>query len=162
VAEGRVDQVVEQLAEVLQARGWRLACAESCTGGWIAKCCTDLAGSSTWFERGFVTYSDVAKKDMLGVKSETLKQHGAVSEAVARQMAQGALRAAGVDTALAVTGIAGPDGGSEEKPVGTVWFSWAVRGQTTDTECLRFKGDRNSVRQQTVLHALQGLLRRLS
>ncbi len=155
------DLVVEQLAAALQGKGWRMATAESCTGGWIAKACTDVAGSSAWFDRGYVTYSDGAKTEMLGVQPAALQQHGAVSETVARQMAQGALRAAGVATALAVTGIAGPDGGSLEKPVGTVCFAWAIEGQRTDAERMRFQGDRESVRRQSVMHALQGLLQRL-
>jgi nicotinamide-nucleotide amidase len=155
------DRVVEQLATLLQRKGWRMACAESCTGGWVAKTCTDLAGSSAWFDRAYVSYSDVAKVDMLHVKPATLRRHGAVSEAVARQMAQGALRSARVDAALAVTGIAGPDGGSVEKPVGTVWFAWAVRDQKTEAECVQFAGDREAVRRQSVMHALQGLVHRL-
>jgi nicotinamide-nucleotide amidase len=161
LTDGATERLVEQLAAALLARGWRLASAESCTGGWIAKCCTDLAGSSSWFDRGFVTYSDAAKMDMLHVEPAVLQQHGAVSEPVARQMAQGALDVAGVETALSVSGIAGPDGGSAQKPVGTVWFAWAIQGQATSAECVRFQGDRESVRRQSVLHALQGLLQRV-
>jgi len=152
---------VTQLSEILLARGWRLACAESCTGGWISKCCTDLAGSSAWFDRGYVTYSDAAKREMLDVQQAALEQHGAVSEAVARQMAMGALRMSSVEAALAVTGIAGPDGGSAQKPVGTVWFAWAIQGLDINSECVCFRGSRESVRRQTVLHALHGLLSRL-
>jgi nicotinamide-nucleotide amidase len=154
-------QQVEALAERLADRGWFLATAESCTGGWIAKCCTDRDGSSTWFERGFVTYSDRAKQELLGVEAETLRTDGAVSEPVAVQMAEGARRQAGVDAALSVTGIAGPTGGSVEKPVGTVWFAWAVDARDAEAEMVRFDGDRDAVRRQTVYHALAGMLERL-
>ena len=136
-----------------------LASAESCTGGWIAKQCTDRAGSSAWFERGYVTYSNRAKSDALGVSAATLEAHGAVSEAVAREMAEGARQAARVDAALSVTGIAGPDGGMPGKPVGTVWFAWTCEGRSTVTELQHFTGDRRSVRWQSVVHALAGLLR---
>jgi nicotinamide-nucleotide amidase len=160
--EHEINRVVEQLAAALLGKGWRLTTAESCTGGWVAKCCTDLAGSSTWFERGFITYSDAAKMNMLKVQPTALQQHGAVSEAVVRQMAQGARRSAGLEAALAVTGIAGPDGGSVEKPVGTVWFAWDIEGRDTSSECMHFDGDRESVRRHSVMHALQGLLQRLN
>lgn len=156
--EHRFDQMLRKLAESLRVRDWKLAAAESCTGGWIAKCCTDLAGSSSWFERGYVTYSNEAKQQMLGVRVEALQMEGAVSQAVARQMAEGARRKAGVDVALSVTGIAGPDGGSAEKPVGTVWFGWSVDQRDTATELMRFVGDRDAVRRQTVGHALSRLL----
>jgi len=156
------DRLVEQLATLLLHKGWRMATAESCTGGWIAKCCTDRAGSSAWFDRAYIAYSNEAKMDMLAVKPGVLQQYGAVSEVVARQMAQGALLASGVEAALAVTGIAGPDGGSAEKPVGLVWFAWAIRGQNASSDCREFGGDRESVRRQSVLHALRGLLQRLS
>ncbi len=159
--ESRIDRLTEQLAEALRSKGWRLACAESCTGGWICKSCTDLAGSSDWFDRGFITYSDAAKTDMLDVEPEVLQEHGAVSATVARQMAQGALRSAGVEAAVAVTGIAGPDGGTAQKPVGTVWFAWAIKGEATSSECRHFRGGRESVRRQTVTHAMLGLLQRL-
>lgn len=156
--EPRFDQMLRKLAESLRVRKWTLATAESCTGGWIAKCCTDLAGSSTWFERGFVTYSNEAKQQMLGVSAETLQSDGAVSQAVARQMADGARRKAGVDVALSVTGIAGPDGGSAEKPVGTVWFGWSIDQRDATTELMCFEGDRDAVRRQTVGYALGRLL----
>ena len=151
---------VEELASRLTELGWTLSTAESCTGGWIAKCCTDRAGSSAWFERGFVTYSDAAKHDLLGVDAQVLEFAGAVSEAVALQMAAGAVRQSQADVSLAVTGIAGPDGGSEEKPVGTVWFGWSADVQVT-TECVVFPGSREDVRRQTVAHALRGLIDRL-
>jgi nicotinamide-nucleotide amidase len=145
------------LAERLLQRGWRLATAESCTGGMIAAACTDLAGSSGWFERGFVTYSNEAKTELLGVSAALLAVHGAVSAPVAEAMVSGALRHAHAEVALAVTGIAGPGGGSADKPVGTVWFAWALPGRRW-SECRRFDGDRAAVRQQTLEHALQTLL----
>jgi nicotinamide-nucleotide amidase len=154
-------ELVDALAVRLAGRGWTLATAESCTGGWIAKVCTDRAGSSAWFERGFVTYSDRAKQDLLGVAPTVLASEGAVSGPVARQMAAGARRAAGVDVALAVTGVAGPSGGSAEKPVGTVWFGWALGGRPAEAERMVFPGNRDAVRRQTVAHALNGLLERL-
>jgi nicotinamide-nucleotide amidase len=150
-------ELVERLASQLQAKGWLLASAESCTGGLIAAACTDLAGSSLWFERGFVTYSNQAKTDMLGVDTALIAAQGAVSEAVARAMAQGALLHSRAQVALAVTGIAGPSGGSPAKPVGTVCFSYALPGQLV-SEQLHFTGDRHSVRAASVEHALQRLL----
>ena len=153
--------LVEALAAALTARGWMMASAESCTGGLIAGACTDRAGSSDWFERGFVTYSNQAKTDMLGVSAELIRDHGAVSEPVARAMAAGALAHAPVQLAVAVTGVAGPTGGSADKPVGTVWFGWCVNG-STHSECQRFEGDRGAVRAATVRHALAGLLARLT
>ena len=155
------ERLIDTLAMKLTARGWTLATAESCTGGWIAKCCTDRAGSSDWFERGFVTYSDRAKRELLGVEDRTLRLDGAVSGTVAAQMAEGARQRAGVEVALAVTGIAGPTGGSQEKPVGTVWFGWAVGAQSAQTEKRVFEGDREAVRRRTVAGALNGLLERL-
>ena len=152
---------VRQLASLMVVRGWKMATAESCTGGWIAKCCTDLAGSSAWFERGFVTYSDQAKLDLLAVNAEALLENGAVSEAVVGQMASGARMKACVDAAVAVTGIAGPEGGTADKPVGTVWFGWDMGGAPVEIEVVCFKGDRDAVRRQTVMHALQGLNKRL-
>ncbi len=136
--------------------GWMMATAESCTGGLIAGACTDLAGSSNWFERGFVTYSNAAKTEMLGVDPALIATHGAVSEPVARAMAEGAIRQARAQVSVAVTGVAGPTGGSADKPVGTVWFGWCVAGQTT-SEMRRFDGDRAAVRTQTVAHALAQL-----
>lgn len=145
-----------ELAEILQKMGWMMATAESCTGGLIAGACTDLGGSSNWFERGFVTYSNAAKMEMLGVDPALIATHGAVSEPVARAMAEGAVRHARVQVSVAVTGVAGPTGGSADKPVGTVWFGWCVAGQTT-SEMRRFEGDRAAVRTQTVAHALAQL-----
>ena len=156
--DNRLTQTLENLARLLTGRDWKLATAESCTGGWIAKCCTDLAGSSSWFDRGFITYSNEAKQQMLAVEEESLLSHGAVSEAVAKQMAEGARKHAAVSVALSVTGIAGPDGGTKEKPVGTVWFGWALDGQQTRTQVMQFAGDRDAVRRQTVDHSLNRLL----
>jgi nicotinamide-nucleotide amidase len=144
------------LADLLIEKGLALATAESCTAGLIAATCTDLAGSSAWFERGFVTYSNAAKTEMLGVDPAVLEREGAVSEAVARSMVQGALAHSHAQVAVAVTGVAGPSGGSATKPVGTVWFGLAVPGQCL-TECCHFDGDRAAVRAATVQHALQRL-----
>ncbi len=149
--------LVEQLAALLLQRQDLLATAESCTGGMIAAACTDLAGSSAWFERGFVTYSNEAKTDLLGVDAALIRQHGAVSEPVARAMVQGAIMRSRARVAVAVTGVAGPTGGSVEKPVGTVWFGFSLPGQVL-TEMQRFDGDRAAVRRATVHHALQRLL----
>jgi nicotinamide-nucleotide amidase len=147
----------EQLAQALVARGWMLATAESCTGGLIAAACTDLSGSSTWFERGFVTYSNEAKSELLGVDAALIAQHGAVSEVVARAMAFGAVRHSRARVSVAVTGVAGPTGGSRDKPVGTVWFGFQVDG-ILSSETRRFPGDRAAVRAATVQHALARLL----
>ncbi len=143
-------------ADLLLKRGWMLCTAESCTGGLIAAACTELAGSSLWFERGFVSYSNAAKSELLGVPSELIAQHGAVSEAVARAMAQGAVAHSRAQVGIAVTGVAGPGGGSVEKPVGTVWFAWQI-GQQLYSEVQCFAGDRAAVRAATVRHALQQL-----
>ena len=151
----------EELARRLQARGWMLATAESCTGGMIAAACTDLSGSSNWFERGFVTYSNEAKSELLGVDPGLIAQHGSVSEVVARAMAFGAVRHAHAQVGVAVTGVAGPTGGTPQKPVGTVWFGFQVDGQLT-SETRRFDGDRAAVRDATVQHALRRLLELLA
>ena len=144
---------VQAVAETLLRRQWMLATAESCTGGMVAAACTDLAGSSAWLERGFVTYSNAAKTQMLGVDAQLIAAHGAVSEPVARAMAQGALQHSAAQVALAITGVAGPGGGSVAKPVGTVWFAfagpWGVH-----SEVQHFGGDRAAVRQAAALHAL--------
>jgi nicotinamide-nucleotide amidase len=147
----------ERLALALQARHWMLATAESCTGGMIAAACTDLSGSSNWFERGFVTYSDAAKTELLGVDPELIAQHGAVSELVARAMAFGAVRRSQAQVSVAVTGVAGPTGGTPQKPIGTVWFGFQVNGQLS-SETRHFAGDRAAVRAATVDYALQRLL----
>ncbi|MDM0019725.1 CinA family protein [Variovorax saccharolyticus] len=152
-----VPALVLQLAESLPQKGWMMATAESCTGGLIAGACTDLAGSSVWFERGFVTYSNEAKSELLGVDATLIEAHGAVSEPVARAMAEGAVARSRAQASVAVTGVAGPAGGSAEKPVGTVWFGWSVDGRTR-TERRRFDGDRAAVRAATVHYALQALV----
>ena len=148
------------VADLLLKRGWMLCTAESCTGGLIAAACTEMAGSSLWFERGFVSYSNAAKSELLGVPSGLIAHHGAVSEAVARAMAQGAVSHSQAQVGIAVTGVAGPGGGSVEKPVGTVWFAWQI-GQQLYSEVRCFAGDRAAVRAATVRHALQQLLLRL-
>jgi nicotinamide-nucleotide amidase len=157
-----VDTEVLALADALRRRGWHMASAESCTGGLIAAACTAVAGSSDWFERGFVSYSNAAKTQMLGVDATLIAEHGAVSEAVARAMAQGAVEHAGVELAVAVTGIAGPGGATPGKPVGTVWLALAVRSPAGEmqlqAERLQLPGDRAAVREQTVRVALQRLL----
>lgn len=155
-----LETLAAEVGALLRANGQRLAAAESCTGGWVAMCLTAIAGSSDWFERGFVTYSNAAKQEMLGVPAATLAAHGAVSEPTARAMAVGALRHSHADWALAVTGVAGPGGGSPEKPVGTVCFAWAGPGGQCDTETQHLAGDRAAVRAQAVRHVLQGLLAR--
>lgn len=150
--------LTSRLAAALRRDGRLLATAESCTGGLIAGACTDLAGSSAWFDRGFVTYSNEAKHDMLGVDAASIAAHGAVSEPVARAMAAGAVARSRARVAVAVTGVAGPTGGSADKPVGTVWFGWALDGEVR-TERRRFEGDRAAVRRATVRHALHTLVR---
>ena len=150
--------LVESLAGGLVARGQSVAVAESCTGGGIARAMTDLPGSSRWFDRGFVTYSNEAKREMLGVTAGILARHGAVSEETAAEMARGALDRSHAGYSVAVTGIAGPGGGSDEKPVGTVCFAWSRRGGETLTARAVFPGDRAAVREQSVLMALQGLV----
>jgi nicotinamide-nucleotide amidase len=153
--------LVRRVAARMLGEGRMLATAESCTGGLIAKCVTDLPGSSAWFERGWVTYTDRAKQEELGVPAAMLKRHGAVSEPVARAMVRGVLRESVADLAVGVTGIAGPDGGSAEKPVGTVWIAWAWRDGRRVWVVARpflFGGDRDAVRRQTAAEALKGLV----
>ncbi len=154
--------LVADLAVQLQARGWQMTTAESCTGGLIAATCTEVSGSSAWFERGFVTYSNQAKTELLGVDSALIDAHGAVSEAVALAMAGGALARSSAQVAVAVTGVAGPTGGSPGKPVGTVWLAWAVQGEPARAMRCQFPGDRAAVRWATVEQALTGLLETLS
>jgi nicotinamide-nucleotide amidase len=153
-----LDSLSAEVGAWLQARGWTLACAESCTGGWVAQVVTATAGSSGWFDRGFVTYSNAAKMDMLGVSPATLAAHGAVSEETVQEMVIGALAASRADVALAVSGIAGPSGGSPDKPVGMVCFAWSEVGEAPRSTTRRFTGDREAVRRQAVVHALRGLL----
>jgi nicotinamide-nucleotide amidase len=155
-----MDELAAKVGERLRAGGDRLVTAESCTGGWVAQAVTAIDGSSHWFDRGFVTYSNDAKREVLGVRDKTLEAHGAVSEPTAREMAQGALARSKGTVSLAITGIAGPGGGSLEKPVGTVCFAWAgKRGVRSETR--RFLGDRQSVRRQSVIRALEGVLETL-
>ncbi len=155
-----LEKLAEQVGLQLIERGEMLATAESCTGGWVAQVLTAIAGSSAWFDRGFVTYSNAAKVDMLGVPETTLARHGAVSEATARAMAQGALVHSQAHWALAITGIAGPTGGTPEKPVGTVCFAWAWRDGGCEAQTGHFPGGRSDVRECAVRHALMGLLAR--
>jgi nicotinamide-nucleotide amidase len=156
------DRVLYELAErvgrELETRGLMLATAESCTGGWIAEAVTMIPGSSAWFERGFVTYTYISKREMLGVRGASLEQHGAVSEQVVAEMVQGALGASHAQVAVAVSGTAGPSGGTPQKPVGTVCFGWGFEGSQARTESRHFAGDRESVRRQSVIHALEVLL----
>ena len=149
---------IERLADLMQAHNYVLATAESCTGGGISQEVTGISGSSAWFDRGFVTYSNEAKQEMLSVPLDVLERFGAVSEECARAMVEGALAHSHADVAVSVTGIAGPGGGSEEKPVGTVCFGWAVRNKAARSTRLVFEGDRHDIRKQTILMALQGLL----
>jgi nicotinamide-nucleotide amidase len=150
-------KLAEQLAHALKVAGLSLATAESCTGGGLAQVLTAVPGSSLWFERGFVSYSNLAKREMLGVKTDTLARHGAVSEPVARAMAEGALTHSHADLAVAITGIAGPGGGTPDKPVGTVCFAWARRKQDSRSITLHFPGDRAAVRRQAMAAAIEGL-----
>ena len=152
-----LDALARELGARLQARGWQLATAESCTGGGIATAVTAISGSSAWFDRGFVTYSNAAKIDMLGVSADTLATHGAVSEATVREMAAGALARSRADLAVAVSGIAGPTGGTPAKPVGLVCCAWSQRSEPVRSVCLQFGGDRAAVRRATVIHALRTL-----
>ena len=161
-SDAELRALVATLATKLEDSGRQLVTAESCSGGWIAKACTDLPGSSRWFRGGAVTYSNDSKSALLGVDPATISEHGAVSDPVARAMATGALRSLGGDVSVAVTGIAGPDGGSPDKPVGTVWFAWARREADgairVETACEHLPGDREAVRRGTVRRALTGLL----
>lgn len=152
----------QALTATLRARGWRVATAESCTGGWIAKTITDLPGSSEVFDAGVVTYGNAAKQSLLGVRAQTLARHGAVSRECAAEMVAGALARYGADAAIAVTGIAGPSGGSPDKPVGTVWIGWQCRDDAPQAALFHFAGDREAIRRQTVAAALEGLLARIA
>jgi nicotinamide-nucleotide amidase len=158
MTEDDVTRLAHLLADACKRQGVHLAAAESCTGGGVAAACTRISGSSEWFERGMVTYTNVAKREMLGVAEETLVAHGAVSEEVAREMAVGALKHSHADICVAVTGIAGPTGGVPGKPVGTVHFAWGVRDGQIQARRFHFKGDRAAVRLQSVAVALQGLI----
>jgi len=155
------EHLLKQIAGQLTNRQWRMVTAESCTGGWIAKCCTDIAGSSAWFDRAYIAYSYRAKEQMLGVSHDDLLKHGAVSDEIAAQMALGASRHSGAAVTVSATGIAGPGGGMPGKPVGLVHFGWYIQGQQVSCASKVFAGDRDEVRQQTVVYALEGLLERL-
>jgi len=159
--ESKVERLLEEIAALLSKRDWRMVTAESCTGGWIAKCCTDYAGSSAWFDRAYVTYSYRAKEQMLGVSHDDLVAHGAVSDEIALQMASGAKQHSNAAVVVSATGIAGPSGGMPGKPVGLVHFGWCIDEQTAVCDSAIFEGDRQSVRQQTVLHALEGIILRI-
>ncbi len=160
-----IGKLARALVEELTAAGKVVSTAESCSGGWVAKAITDISGSSAVFHYGIVSYSNGAKESLLGVKNETLEEHGAVSEAVVIEMAEGVLNLSGSDIAVAVSGVAGPTGGSEQKPVGTVWFAWTVRDRSklrSTTRCEHFDGDRDLIRKLTVVHALQGVRERIA
>ena len=157
-----LNNLAETIAAVFSQRGATLVTAESCTGGWIAKTLTDIAGSSSWFECGVVAYSYEAKEALLGVRPETLEQHGAVSRETVIEMVSGALARFGATVAVAVTGIAGPTGGMPDKPVGTVWIGWKRRGGYAHAQLFHFDGDRESVRRQTVAAALKGVIKALT
>lgn len=154
----KLDTLAEELGHILSALGARFATAESCTGGWIAKVATDVVGASDWFDRGFITYSNQAKREMLGVAEATLLDHGAVSAEVVAEMAAGALRNSQAQVAVAVSGIAGPGGASEEKPVGTVFLAWALWDQQPVVQRLQFAGDRAEIRHQATRVALERLI----
>ncbi len=158
MADDDLTRLAVRLGEQLRAAGQMLTVAESCTGGWLAQVLTSPPGSSAWFERGYVTYSNRAKIELLGVDIELLGRHGAVSEETARAMAEGALARSPADRAVAVTGIAGPAGGTPEKPVGLVWFAWAERGRPVRSLSARFSGDRQAIRRQAVRFAIEGLI----
>ncbi|WP_409311132.1 nicotinamide-nucleotide amidase [Pectobacterium sp. B1J-3] len=158
MTETDISRLSSLVGERLKASGAKVTCAESCTGGWLAKAITDISGSSSWFDYGFVTYSNQAKQNLVRVNEDTLSLYGAVSAEVVEEMAVGALNAAGADFAVSISGIAGPDGGSDEKPVGTVWFGFTDKQGSTVTRKMLFRGGRNDVRLQSVHFALQTLL----
>ncbi len=158
--EQTLENLAQQLGQCLQQRQLVLATAESCTGGWVATTLTAVSGSSRWFDRGFVTYSNEAKQEMLSVPAEILQQHGAVSQATVEAMTRGALQHSRAQVAVAISGVAGPGGGSAERPVGTVWLAWAWPDHQY-SQCFQFDGDRRAVRWQSVQQALQGLIQGL-
>ncbi len=158
MTEDRVTELARQLGEACKLRGRTLVLAESCTGGGVGEAITRIPGSSAWLDRGFITYSYESKEQLLGVKRETLLAYGAVSEATVREMVLGALRWSHADTAVAVTGVAGPDGGTPEKSVGLVWFAWCVRSGAARVESRQLTGDRTQVRRQAIEIALKGLI----
>ncbi|WP_455205462.1 nicotinamide-nucleotide amidase [Kaarinaea lacus] len=157
-----LDQLSEQIGQALLAQKLVLATAESCTGGWVAQVVTQTAGSSQWFDRGFVTYTNESKQEMLAVREATLQQHGAVSQATVTEMAEGALKHSHAQIALSISGIAGPSGGTADKPIGLVWFAWAQTDAATQTQSQHFSGDRTQVRYAAVEFSLQRLLQLLT
>lgn len=162
VLQRDIERLAVEVGALLKKTGVRLVAAESCTGGWIAQAITSVPGSSAWFDRGFVTYSNESKIEMLGVAAATLAQHGAVSEAVVKEMAVGAVKNSRGHLSVAVSGVAGPDGGTPDKPVGTVWFAWGQKRGYAEAELHRLTGDRAIIRARSVLVALDGLRQRLS
>ena len=157
IMDNKLFDIANTIGQQLKSKGLKIVTAESCTGGWIAQVITEIAGSSAWFDRGFVTYSNNAKIEMLGVNSQTLEAYGAVSAQTAEEMANGALAKSAADCAVAVTGIAGPDGGSAEKPVGTIYIAWAYKNQLSHVIKKQFNGSRHEIRAQTVKAALEGI-----
>jgi nicotinamide-nucleotide amidase len=161
VTDAELTALSAEVGQALAGAGVMLATAESCTGGWVGRAITSVSGSANWYERGFITYSETAKQEMLGVSAEVLERHGAVSEPTVRAMAEGALAHSHAQISLAVTGVAGPTGGSEHKPVGMVWFAWAAHGRPTQAVCHMLDGDREAIRRQSAAIALRGLLKSL-
>ncbi len=159
--DGALYELAERVGRALQSRGLMITTAESCTGGWIAEAITMVPGSSAWFERGFVTYTYISKREMLGVRESTLAQHGAVAEPVVLEMVEGALKASHAQVAVAVSGVAGPSGGTPQKPVGTVCLAWGLKGSPARAETRLFPGDREAVRRASVVHALEVLIETL-
>lgn len=157
-----LDRMIEELAVQAKSKQMRVATAESCTGGWVAQELTALAGSSIWFDCGFVTYSNEAKQRMLGVTADLIISNGAVSEPVVVAMAKGAVERSSAELSVAISGVAGPGGGSPDKPVGTVWLAWYLKGSEVESCCYQFEGDRSEVRQQAVEQAIKGLIKQLS
>jgi len=155
-----IEYLASALGDLLRARGWVIGTAESCTGGMVAAAITDVAGSSGWFDEGLVTYANHSKRRLLGVNEQQLLEQGAVSQAVVEAMAEGVLTR-GADVSIATSGIAGPDGGSRTKPVGSVWFAWAAKGEAVASECVHFPGDRQQVRLQATKYAIAGVVGRL-
>ena len=153
----KIDHLATEIGEALLIHNCKLVTVESCTGGWISQAVTSVSGSSNWFDRGFVTYSNEAKQELVGVLADSLEVHGAVSEKVAIEMAIGGLKNSCADIAVSVTGIAGPDGGTPNKPVGTVWIAWANEAGKATAKCYQFDGDRSTIRHETVLKALSGI-----
>jgi nicotinamide-nucleotide amidase len=162
MSDQQLYQLAQSAGKALEARAWMMVSAESCTGGWIGEAMTMVPGSSAWYERGFITYTNIAKNEMLGVSMDTLQRHGAVSERTVSEMAAGALARSHAQVAVAVSGVAGPGGGSPEKPVGTVCFAWAVKNGAATAETRVFPGDRAAVRRLSVEHALAGVIRAIS